>query len=168
MYIWSVSIFVLTYTSVHILRPVKKTSAPFFVKTSVPPPMFSSGGKAPATRLQPIKPRRSIPTHIHTQPQQPTSTNNNSSSATAAAPSRHHQPQSDSNNGIYSPNENGNQSQDREGQDRFITPGNIQHTPIASSRQLLSSWIVQAWDMISEELVKKSWIACGYPPENEL
>jgi hypothetical protein len=113
--------------------------------------------------------------HIHTQPQQPTSTNNNSSSATAAAPSRHHQPQSGSNNGIYSPNENGNQSQDREGQDRFITPGNTQHTPIidpnaptVSSRQLLSSWVVQAWDMISEELVKKSWIACGYSPENEL
>ena len=64
------------------MRPVK-TSAPFFVKTSVPPPMFSSGGKAPATRLQPIKPRS-----IHTST--PNLNNQLRPTTTAAAAQQQH------------------------------------------------------------------------------
>jgi len=30
---------------------------------------------------------------------------------------------------------------------------------------LLATWIVKAWDLIPEELVRKSWTACGYKSE---
>ena len=38
----------------------------------------------------------------------------------------------------------------------------------APSRQLLAQWIVKAWEMVPEELVRKSWTACGYPSQKEL
>ena len=40
--------------------------------------------------------------------------------------------------------------------------------PQAPSRQLLSTWVVKALDMIPEELVRKSWTACGYKSEKDL
>ena len=35
-------------------------------------------------------------------------------------------------------------------------------SPYAPSRQLITSWIVQAWDRVPEELCAKAWTACGY------
>ena len=35
------------------------------------------------------------------------------------------------------------------------------------SRQLLPTWVVDAWDLISEKLVKKSWTACGDKSEKD-
>jgi hypothetical protein len=40
--------------------------------------------------------------------------------------------------------------------------------PQSPSRQLLATWIVRAWDLIPEELVRKSWTACGYKSEKNL
>ena len=40
--------------------------------------------------------------------------------------------------------------------------------PQAPSRQLLATWVVKAWDLIPEELVRKSWTACGYKSEKDL
>ena len=40
--------------------------------------------------------------------------------------------------------------------------------PKAPSIQLLATWIVKAWDLIPEELVRKSWTACGYKSEKNL
>ncbi len=39
---------------------------------------------------------------------------------------------------------------------------------MAPSRQQLATWVVEAWDKIPEEMVRKSWTACGYPSEEEL
>ena len=41
-------------------------------------------------------------------------------------------------------------------------------SPKAPTRHLLDTWVVQAWDMIPAELVRKSWTACGYPNEDEI
>ena len=41
-------------------------------------------------------------------------------------------------------------------------------TPLAPSRQQLATWVVEAWDKIPEEMVRKSWTACGYTPEGEI
>jgi hypothetical protein len=41
-------------------------------------------------------------------------------------------------------------------------------SPKPPSRQLLATWAVKAWDMIPEELVRKSWTACGYDEEDKL
>ena len=40
--------------------------------------------------------------------------------------------------------------------------------PTPPSRQLLSTWVVEAWEKIPEELVNKSWTACGYPQEKDV
>ena len=40
--------------------------------------------------------------------------------------------------------------------------------PKPPSRQLLATWIVECWDMISPELVRKAWTACGYSSEEDL
>ena len=40
--------------------------------------------------------------------------------------------------------------------------------PKPPSRQLLATWVVKAWDMIPEELVRKAWTACGYETEEQL
>ena len=40
--------------------------------------------------------------------------------------------------------------------------------PRPPSRQLLATWVVKAWDIISPELVRKSWTACGHPLKEEL
>ena len=40
--------------------------------------------------------------------------------------------------------------------------------PIAPTRQLLFTWIVEAWEKFPEELVRKSWTACVYTPTNEI
>ena len=40
--------------------------------------------------------------------------------------------------------------------------------PKAPTRQIITTWIVKTWDMISLELVRKSWTACGYPAEDQL
>ena len=49
--------------------------------------------------------------------------------------------------------------------DQYIltTPIGKSGNPTPPSRQLLSTWVVEAWEEIPEELVKKSWTACGYP-----
>ena len=36
--------------------------------------------------------------------------------------------------------------------------------PIAPTRQILSTWIVESWGKIPEELVSNTWTACGYIP----
>jgi len=50
----------------------------------------------------------------------------------------------------------------------LITPIMPNGSPKAPSRQLLFTWVVEAWEKIPEELVKKSWTACGYPSEKDL
>ena len=50
----------------------------------------------------------------------------------------------------------------------LIAPVTEKGTPEAPSRQQLATWVVQAWDKIPEEMVRKSWTACGYTPEEEL
>ena len=40
--------------------------------------------------------------------------------------------------------------------------------PYAPSCQLLAQWVVQAWDRISEDLVRKAWAVCGYRPVEDL
>jgi hypothetical protein len=54
--------------------------------------------------------------------------------------------------------------------DQYILSAEVtdKGNPKPPSRQLLSIWVVQAWEMIPAELVRKSWTACGYPSENEL
>ena len=34
--------------------------------------------------------------------------------------------------------------------------------PLAPSRQLLAQWVVEAWSKITEELIRKAWVVCGY------
>jgi len=54
--------------------------------------------------------------------------------------------------------------------DLYIMTAPVGNTgnPQAPSRQLLSTWVVKAWDLIPEELVRKSWTACGYKSEKDL
>ena len=54
--------------------------------------------------------------------------------------------------------------------DNYILTAPIGNTgnPLAPSRQLLSTWVVKAWSMIPEELVRRSWTACGYKSEQDL
>ena len=40
--------------------------------------------------------------------------------------------------------------------------------PIAPTGQLLSTWIVESWEKVLEELVRKSRTACVYIPEDEI
>ena len=40
--------------------------------------------------------------------------------------------------------------------------------PYPPSRQLIASWIVEAWERVPEELCAKVWIACGYKTRKEL
>ena len=40
--------------------------------------------------------------------------------------------------------------------------------PMAPSRQLLAKWIVEAWEKVSEELVRKAWTVSGYKTMEEL
>ena len=49
--------------------------------------------------------------------------------------------------------------------DNYILTAPIGNTgnPTPPSRQLLSMWVVEAWEKIPAELVVKSWTACGYP-----
>ena len=34
--------------------------------------------------------------------------------------------------------------------------------PLAPSRQLLAQWVVQAWEKVPEELIRKAWVVSGY------
>ena len=54
--------------------------------------------------------------------------------------------------------------------DLYIMTAPVGNTgnPQAPSRQLLSTWVVKAWDLIPEELVRKSWTACDYKSEKDL
>ena len=54
--------------------------------------------------------------------------------------------------------------------DLYILTAPIGNTrnPQAPSRQLLAMWVVQAWDLIPEELARKSWTTCGYKSEKHL
>ena len=54
--------------------------------------------------------------------------------------------------------------------DLYIMTAPVGNTgnPQAPSRQLLATWVVKAWDLIPEELVRKSWTACGYKSEKDL
>jgi len=54
--------------------------------------------------------------------------------------------------------------------DHYILTAYIGNTgnPLSPSRQLLSTWIVMAWAMIPEELVRQSWTGCGYKSEQDL
>ena len=49
--------------------------------------------------------------------------------------------------------------------DQYIltTPLGKSGNPTPPSRQLLSTWVVEAWEKIPEELVNKSWTAYGHP-----
>ncbi len=40
--------------------------------------------------------------------------------------------------------------------------------PYAPSRQLLSQWVVQAWEKVPVELIKKSWDVCSYKSMGQL
>lgn len=40
--------------------------------------------------------------------------------------------------------------------------------PLAPSRQQMAHWIVDSWDEIPADLVKKAWTACGYLPQKDL
>ena len=39
--------------------------------------------------------------------------------------------------------------------------------PKTPSRQLLATWVVEAWDKVPETLCKKAWEVCGYKPEHD-
>jgi len=54
--------------------------------------------------------------------------------------------------------------------DLYILTAPIGNTgnPQPPSRQQLATWVVKAWDLIPEELVRKSWTACGYKQEQDL
>src|SRR5210317_299623 len=54
--------------------------------------------------------------------------------------------------------------------DQYIlrAPVNDKGTPLPPSRQQLATWVVEAWDKIPEEMVRKSWTSCGYTPEGEI
>eukprot|EP00957_Ditylum_brightwellii_P109207 8330360-Ditylum_brightwellii.AAC.1 len=41
-------------------------------------------------------------------------------------------------------------------------------TPKPPSCQLLTTWVVKAWEIIPVELVKKAWTACGYETKEQL
>ena len=47
---------------------------------------------------------------------------------------------------------------------KFIPSGN----PEPPTRHILVTWVVKAWDMVSEELVRKYSTSCGCPPEDML
>ena len=47
---------------------------------------------------------------------------------------------------------------------QFIPSAN----PKPPTRQLFATWVVNDWDMVMAELVRNSWTACGYPPEDTL
>jgi len=40
--------------------------------------------------------------------------------------------------------------------------------PLAPSRQLLAKWVVEAWEKVPAELIKKAWVVCGYKTQEEL
>ena len=51
----------------------------------------------------------------------------------------------------------------------FTSPLNYKTVaPIAPTRQILFTWVVEAWESFPEELVRKSWTACVYIPEDEI
>ena len=54
-------------------------------------------------------------------------------------------------------------SDDNESEDDNVEEVYGEPAPV---RQLLSTWVVEAWEKIPEELVKKSWTVCGYPQED--
>ena len=57
----------------------------------------------------------------------------------------------------------------RDKYDAYILTAPVHNgAPKPPSRQLLATWIVECWDMISPELVRKAWTACGYPSEEDL
>ena len=54
--------------------------------------------------------------------------------------------------------------------DKYIVTTELDHLgrPQAPTRQLLATWVVEAWDMVPREIVQKAWTACGYPNEASL
>ena len=40
--------------------------------------------------------------------------------------------------------------------------------PLPPTRQQMASWVVEAWDKITEELCAKAWVACGYKTQDQL
>ena len=40
--------------------------------------------------------------------------------------------------------------------------------PLAPSRQLLAQWVVQAWEKVPEELIRKAWVVSGYKDVEKL
>ena len=47
-------------------------------------------------------------------------------------------------------------------------PLNERGQPIAPTRQMCATWVVQAWSDIPEELIRKSWEVCGYKSISDL
>ena len=41
-------------------------------------------------------------------------------------------------------------------------------SPHPPTRQKCATWVVEAWENVSEELCAKAWTACGYKMKNEL
>ena len=50
----------------------------------------------------------------------------------------------------------------------LTAPTNEKGHPKAPSRQLLATWAVEAWNMVPEELVRKSWTVCQYKSTEEI
>ena len=44
----------------------------------------------------------------------------------------------------------------------LTAPTNSKGHPFPPSRQLLAQWVVETWEKIPAELVRKSWIVSGY------
>lgn len=40
--------------------------------------------------------------------------------------------------------------------------------PLAPSRQLLAGWVVQAWEKVPVDLIKRAWEVSGYRPSDQL
>ena len=49
--------------------------------------------------------------------------------------------------------------------DKYILQAEVVNgCPKAPPRQLLAKWVVEAWEMIPEELMRKAWTSCRYTP----
>ena len=40
--------------------------------------------------------------------------------------------------------------------------------PYPPSRQLLATWVVEAWEKVPEDLVRKAWVVSGYPSGSDI
>ena len=40
--------------------------------------------------------------------------------------------------------------------------------PYPPSRQLLATWVVEAWEQVPDDLVRKAWVVSGYPSSSDI